>query len=131
MTGARDMLAELRAFAARVESLPPAPSALRVGPYVAGILARSSARNTGLRLPTQLPLGILIVTDDAYRPGEWRLLDHDGQPMAQGNLWPPDLPVIESDLLPDNVHAMVFNPPQVGPLPTGPCVVVRRIEVSA
>lgn len=103
------------------------PSVLRTGPYVAAIMLRAAPRGDVRHDVFGLPLGVQVVIDDTYQPGEWRLLDQRGQELHAGSLWPPHLPVVESDLLPAHTAALIYDPPapQDGFGPE-PCVVVRH-----
>jgi hypothetical protein len=114
------MLDEIRRIA---ESLPARrPATLRIGPHVLPILRHCPPPPS---LGASLPLGVPVVLDDDLPPGAWQVLDQHGEEMQAGNLWPPQLPVIESDLLPDGTHAIVFTPPEGDEYGPEACVIVR------
>lgn len=119
----RRMVAEIRRLA---ETLPSRiPTTLRCGRIVREMLSAGSKPASPASFGSAL-FGVTVLSHDGYGPGEWRLFDQWDEPLHEGHLWPADLPVHESDLLPDGVHALVYTPPPGADLgPPGPCVIVR------
>jgi hypothetical protein len=115
------LLAEILSAA---ETLPPAPAELRIGPHVLPFL-KASAAPAGPTFGSAPPLGVRIVEDAKLPPGQWHITDQRGEELRSGNLWPLELPVTESDLLPAGTHAIVYTPPDDDEFGPGACVIVR------
>lgn len=124
-----DMLAAMRDLAATLPTR--VPTTLRVGPGVAELL-RYAAEPA--RSPLGLPLGVRIVPDDSYRPGEWRLLDqldtelHSGQVEALDGM-PAGTTVLTSPYLPPGVIAVAVAPSDLHPDDPGYIPLARRVAV--
>lgn len=77
------MLAEIRDFAATLPSR--CPTLLRVGSGVLNELKRSAKAPVPL-VGGQLPLGVTIVEDGTYPPGQWRIFDQWDEEISAGTL---------------------------------------------
>lgn len=104
-----------------VDSLPARiPAALHVGPHVLGVLTHATA--SGRSSPT---FGTPVIADPDMPAGSWRLVDQHGQELHAGSLWPPHLPVHETEYLPADTAAAVYTPPDGVPFAGEACVFVR------
>jgi len=80
---AADMIAQMRAL---LESLPDRlPTVVRVGPGVTEELNDGKPVTRPLLEPP-LPLGMDIILDPDYPPGQWRIFDQHGEEMSDGVL---------------------------------------------
>lgn len=113
------------------DSLPDRiPTALHVGPHVLNVLKQATAPERGTPaygLPA--PFGTPIIADASMSAGSWRIVDQYGQELHAGNLWPPHLPVHETEHLPADTAAVIYTPPDgFAPFAGEACVFVRATQ---
>jgi hypothetical protein len=106
---AADMLAEIRDWA---ETLPTrCPTILRVGPGVREEL-NGGVPITRPLIEPPLPLGVDIVEDDTYPPGQWRIFDQWDEEISAGVIPVPGATIrVKTDdgLIDKDMHVLLVS----------------------